>query len=525
MRDHVGHSLLSRFVTRLRVRRSSLAPAPRGFSLLPEPRTTGDLQRAADLVRGHIKSGGHHLDVKTGTPWATPAPFGAFAMYLHGFHWLDDLAASGDYTAHRQLQLWTFEWLKTYRTGHAMPWDIQSAANRLIRLLHHGPLLLVGARTRDEKALWASFGQHIWYLSRYADRGGQASSTGLIGLCAALYAALHLRGTEHHIARLMRAVSTRCDADIDAQNGIASRNPEQLLNIFALLCWISNVCNQREYPTDQRIVNAMEKIVPLLRALRHSDGSLARFHGGAQGAAGLLDQTLALVHKRRFEKRDSYMGYTRIHAGAATLVADIAAPPAFKTDAYRSLGAFELSNKRGPLVVNCGAPTYMAQEWQQAFIGAAAHSGLSLDPPLDDAPKNVTFATHKNLQGDCFSLNYEQAGLSHNRTLGLSYDGKTLTGADKVEIARNTRTNVQSHLRFHLHPSCTAVLEQSHVLIMQTGASRPWVFRYNGAAHIALEESLYLSTDVPHPQETQQIVLHWPFVDQRNLIEWSIGKE
>ena len=38
---------------------------------------------------------------------------------------------------------------------------------------------------------------------------------------------------------------------------------------------------------------AIERIAPTLRALRHSDGTLARFHGGGPGREGQLDQALA----------------------------------------------------------------------------------------------------------------------------------------------------------------------------------------------------------------------------------------
>ena len=40
-------------------------------------------------------------------------------------------------------------------------------------------------------------------------------------------------------------------------------------------------------------MQAIERIAPTLRTLRHADGSLARFHGGGRGMEGRLDSALA----------------------------------------------------------------------------------------------------------------------------------------------------------------------------------------------------------------------------------------
>ena len=65
-----------------------------------------------------------------------------------------------------------------------------------------------------------------------------------------------------------------------------------MLEVFTLLTWAAQALAEAgilRRPT----LAAMERIAPTLRALRHADGGLARFHGGGRGAEGRLDQALA----------------------------------------------------------------------------------------------------------------------------------------------------------------------------------------------------------------------------------------
>ena len=65
---------------------------------------------------------------------------------------------------------------------------------------------------------------------------------------------------------------------------------EELLEVLSLLNWTRDILNENDHPVPEPITAAITRIAPVLRALRHADGGLARFHGGGSGIEGRLDR-------------------------------------------------------------------------------------------------------------------------------------------------------------------------------------------------------------------------------------------
>lgn len=129
------------------------------------------------------------------------------------------------------------------------------------------------------------------------------------------------------------------------------------------------------------LAKRIEAMAPVLRTLRHADGSLARFHGGGRGAPGMLDTALALSGQRAQAPTDRAMGYARLSHGRTTLLLD-AAPPAegpLSIAAHASTLAFELTSGRRPLIVNCGSGRTFGDRWRRAGRATQSHSTLTLD--------------------------------------------------------------------------------------------------------------------------------------------------
>ena len=123
------------------------------------------------------------------------------------------------------------------------------------------------------------------------------------------------------------ALVKECQEQIDVHGTIASRNPEELLDIFSLLTWVKQSLELTHAPAPEALMNSLARVAPVLRSLRHGDGTLARFHGGGQGSEYVLDQALAISGIRASAPQASAMGFARLTAGATALIADVAAPP------------------------------------------------------------------------------------------------------------------------------------------------------------------------------------------------------
>ena len=135
-------------------------------------------------------------------------------------------------------------------------------------------------------------GKQVVYLSRR----WKTASSGLPrfeALTGLIYAGLALQGMDHLIDPALEALTRDCQTQIDANGGIPSRNPEDLLEVFTLLTWAALALTEAGQTPSQEHIAAIERIAPALLALRHADGDLARFHGGGRGMEGRLDHALA----------------------------------------------------------------------------------------------------------------------------------------------------------------------------------------------------------------------------------------
>ena len=70
-----------------------------------------------------------------------------------------------------------------------------------------------------------------------------------------------------------------------------------------MLAWTSAALGELGRGTPGAQANAIKRMAPTLRSLRHSDGALARFHGGGRGVEGRLDQAWRKAGSSRITRR------------------------------------------------------------------------------------------------------------------------------------------------------------------------------------------------------------------------------
>ena len=89
----------TRLMNRVAARRATLTRAATAFVSQPEPRTIGSYARGRQLVAGNFLFAGHLVQEPGSNIWDLTWPDNDFAEEIHGFGWLDDLAALGDANA------------------------------------------------------------------------------------------------------------------------------------------------------------------------------------------------------------------------------------------------------------------------------------------------------------------------------------------------------------------------------------------------------------------------------------------
>ena len=548
-------------MNRVHARLASMSRAATAFTTTPEPKTIGTIPRGRQLIAGNFLFAGYLVEAPDRSIWDLPIPDEVFEAELHGFTWLDDLAALGDLAAIERAQTWTHGWIDRYGGGKGPGWTPDLTGRRLIRWINHAILLLNGQPSDISRAFFRSLAHQTTFLGRRwsTTSPGLARFEALTGL---IYAGLSLSGMDRYVGSAMRALTAECASQIDEEGGIPTRNPEELLEVFTLLNWAATALTDAGRMPGAAHIEAIDRIAPALRALRHSDGALARFHGGGRGLEGRVDRALAISGNRDIIKEGRAMGFARMSHGRTTVIVDAARPPkpVASANAHASTLAFELTSGRRPIVVNCGSGATFGESWRRAGRATPSHSTLGIDgysssrlgaagvirgrkaELLVETPREVRFERQPVDGGERLAVGHDgyvaTHGLTHVRTLQMGFDGRSLAGEDvlaaldrgaerrfDLSFDRSKMQGIPYAIRFHLHPEVDATLDMGGTAVSLVLKSREtWVFKAGRGARLSLDPSVYLEKSRLSPRATKQIVLSGHAMQYTTRIGWSLSK-
>ncbi len=560
-KTQTGRAQRTEFMHKVHARLATRTRPPTGFVSQPEPRSIGHYARGRQLLAGNFLFSGHLIEAPSRSIWDIAEQLPHVAAELQGCAWLDDLAAVGDAKARGRATAWVGEWIERFGNGTGPGWTPDLTGRRLIRWISHGFFILRGTEKPFSDRFYRSLGQQAIFLSRRwkTARPGLPRFEALAGM---IYSGLSLEGMERFVDPAIQVLARDCVTQIDKNGGIPTRNPEELLEVLTLLTWVVQALGESGRQPPEDVMAAIGRIAPTLRALRHADGGLARFHGGGRGLDGRLDQALAAAAVRSPRRGGLYMGYARIAAGRTTVIVDASPPPKGDAsyNAHASTNAFELTSGRRPLIVNCGSGRSFGEDWRRAGRATPSHSTLGIDgfssarlgPPsrtgglaqeiLTDAPTEVPVQFTPLDDGTRFEVAHDgykpTHGLTHARTLELAHDGRTLVGEDllttltEADRARFDRamdsqklSGIPFAVRFHLHPEVDAATDLGGGAIsLALKSGEVWIFRQDGVATMTLEPSVYLENGRLKPRSAQQVVLTCRAMSYATRVRWSLAK-
>ena len=525
--------------------------APKAVVTSPEPLWTGDAASARRLASGLFLFGGALVEAKPGeSPWDQTAPTRAWEDALHGFDWLDDLVAASEAETRDALKLWLFDWIDRYGGGAGPGWRPDITGRRLTRWICHAIVLLNGAGPERSRAFFRAIGRQ----TRYLRRRWKSAPPGLPRFQAAaglIYAGLALESAGGATIREGAAALGREAAEaIGPDGGLQSRNPEHLVEVFSILVWARQSLEDAGEAVDAAHVSALERLSGAIRALRHGDGRLSRFHGGGDGDPEKIDRALAVSGIRPQGRVHETMGFHRIASGGTLVLFDGGSTPKghWATTLHASAFCFEASVGRCQMVVNCGPGACFGDEWRRASRATAAHSGLTIDnmssarltkgDGLFGGVANVSCVREEDANVVRLIAEHDgylkTHGLTHRRRISLSPDGGDLRGEDRV-LAEGPGPQslfeqvagagaIPFTIRFHLHPDIQAdVFLAGGAVRLKTADGDLWVMRQLGGA-LTIEDSVYLDESRLAPRATKQIVVRAEAKDYRGEVKWAFRR-
>ena len=519
----------------------------------------GSVQNGLEMLQGNVKFAGRLVMAPGASIWDISAPDDAFRVDMHGFTWLDHLVSVASEKSASVARLWVNQWIGKFGRGHGLAWSADIVGMRQLRFLHHYDDLTRNMSEVDK----ARFDQVLWRQARFLAKRWKKSPAGLprIEALAALFLSTRVMpDMKPPMTEMTNSLRRQVGRTISTEGFVESRNPEELLHILTLLVWIRDDLTVMDRSVPGFLNEKIGAITPILRSIRHFDGTLARMQGGGTGLTRGLDQALSASGVRGIEGEGA-MGYARMSSGRTSLIVDAAKPAKGDAsyEAHASTLAIEVTSGRRPLIVSCGSGAPFGADWRKAGRATPSHSVMGLDgssssrlgrtrdilgqkhEQMETRPAKIELHRERHLEYIRLEASHDgylrSHGVLQGRALELTIDGSAVAGEDVLlsedrrarakfdKLVESARKGLPFTLRFHLHPDVEAEFDlemNAYRLTLKNG--EVWLFRHDGSCKMALESSVYLSQEAIKPTATKQIVLTGVAMSYATRIRWSLAK-
>ncbi len=352
------------------------------------------------------------------------------------------------------------------------------------------------------------------------------------------YAGLCIAGQARYIKSSIERLNTEIGAQILADGGHVSRDPGAIIELLLELLPLRQLFASRNLAPPQPLLNAIDRMMPMSRFFRHSDGTFAHFNGMGVTPAELLLTLLAYDEAHGAPLSNApYSAYQRLEAGGGVLIMDTGCAPPLEMslEAHAGCLSFELSTpKQSLIVVNCGMPATGRDEWRPLARATAAHSTVTFNDassaqfveapafrrllggsPILSGPRHVSVSREERRDAIVLRAAHDgyadRYGVVHERTVTLFADGTRFEGEDlflAADGSAQVRTREDRYaVRFHLHPSVKATrLTDGHGVLLVMPNKEAWTFSA-GDNNVQLEDSVYLAGN-EGPRRAVQMVIH-----------------
>lgn len=515
--------------------------------IAPQDLRTSDPTAAGDIYSGYFAFAGKILATEGQSPFTAIPPSRAWAETLNGFGWLRDIRAADTALSRANARTLVDDWIKTHgRPNASEAWTRAVIARRLISWISHSPVILDGADRAFYRRFMMSIRRQAAYLWKKSRSIGQeagrlesAIALTAVALCTNLGLGRKRRVVKHLIKQLQK--------EILSDGGHISRNPQALIDLLADLLPLKHCFPSNEFPPPPELLNAIDRMMPMLRLFRHDDGTVALFNGMSTTPPDTIATLLAYQDARAGTAETAGpSGYRRMHGEDTILIMDVGRPPpeAFSLAAHAGCLSFELSDRGEKIISNCGAPPEGRDTHRALARATAAHSTLVIDDtsschfaPVDDdrwpaggpvleGPRKVTALRESDEASEKITATHDayvrEFGVIHRRSLTLGRDGGWLIGEDGLEAVskRKAIKNKSIALRFHLHPSVRVDIQEPEIVKLQLPSGAIWTFSCEKP--VTVEESILFASQDGLRRMTQLVIAETTNVGR---IKWSLVRE
>jgi len=523
-----GHPLVRWPLVRLKSDRLLIAP---------QDLRTADVTRATEIYSGRFTFAGKVVVCDGRSVFEMDPPSDEWARALLGFGWLRHLRAAESAITRANARALVDEWITLQGSWHPIAWRPDVLSRRIISWLSHSTLLLDDTDVRFYRRFLRSLVRQVRYL-RHTAADARRGVSRIQAVIALNYAALCIAGQGRHIKSMTARLKNEIERQILPDGGHSCRDPGAIVEVLLELLPLRQAFKSRNIAPPQALLNAIDRMMPMLRFFRHSEGTFAHFNGMGPTPVDRLMTLLAYDETRGAPLSNApYSGYQRLEAAGGVLIMDVGRTPPIelRLDAHAGCLSFEFSSpKQSLIIVNCGMPANAREDWRPLARATASHSTVTFNDtssarfveaaafrrvlggaPMLGGPTRVAVTREERPDAVVLRATHDgyadRYGILHERTLALASNGTRLEGEDLFLAADGAAQVATTHdkfaVRFHLHPSIRATrLSDGRGVMLMLPNKDVWIFSSH-EARVELEDSVYLAA-TDGPRRTVQMVIN-----------------
>ncbi|WP_106754532.1 heparinase II/III family protein [Pannonibacter carbonis] len=522
------------------------AGAPTRLLIAPQDLRTADQTNAMDIYGGRFLFGGQVVEARGRSPFELKGEDPGWQRDLHSFGWLRDLRAAESRVARQNARALVDDWIKHCGRWHEIGWEQPVVARRVLSWLAQSPLVLEEGDAEFYRRFLRSLGRQVRFL-RHTLNETPDGVPRLQAVLAVAAASVSMAGQGRFVRQSLRRLEYELQRQILPDGGHVSRNPGAILEILTDLLPIRQAFVTQGLETPPAMMQAVDRMMPMVRFFRHADGAFAHFNGMGSTPNDLVATILAYDDARGAPPGNApHAGYQRLAGGETVVLMDTGLPPPVHLSEAAHAGclSLEMSSGRNRIVVNCGVSGRADDGWRQVARSTAAHStagfedtsscrfltdkpfGRWLGAPVISGPTSVPVERMEDAMGTRVTASHNgyaaRFHVLHERDIRLASDGSVLDGLDLFSTSGALSEHDHYTVRFHLHPLVKAeLLRGGSGVALVCADGETWEFDASGG-ELALEESVYLS-DVHGHRRTQQLVIYGR-ISQASQVAWQFRR-
>ena len=501
-------------------RATFLAFTPRDF----RPVAVG---QGRTLLEGRLCLAGDESEIGVhGDPWDRPSPSRRFAAALHQFSWLPGLLATGAAGEREALRLFV-TWRAEFERLSPFVWGSEILERRAFNLACGAHRMWPHASDEEARLLAVMLARHARRLARIDGPDIRRAGQLAVACIGAGALADPVGGTL--LRRWLPRLARTLDRTVGADGGIASRSPQQGLELLYDLLTLDDLLSQRGLAPPADLSRAIDALTATTAFLRLRDGRLASFQGGGAVNAQHVDGALAQFDPASTGSTGNGRGgFHRIASQRIEVLLDGAAPATgpFSVSACDQPLAIEVVCNGERLITNCGwTPSGPLPEGLRLGSGGSTATlddtspgrlltGLrraGLGARLVRGAATVSAQRTETEDGAWIELQHDgwlrSRGLIHARRLFVDHRTAELRGEDAILAGTDRRRPgiVPYAVRFHVASGVQVSLARDERSVLLRGVSDQGWWLRNDAKDVVLEPSLICLDG--QPRRSTQILL------------------